>query len=167
MNLNGKKVLVVGVARSGIAAAKFAVSRGAIVTANDSKPESEFAADAAELRALGIDVQAGGHPEGLFTSQDLIILSPGVPPELPALKAAIAAGVHVVGEVDFASQFLKGRIIGITGSNGKTTTTMLADALMRATGARTLLGGNIGFPVTGLIDESSDQTCAVLELSSF
>ena len=167
MNLEGQQLLVVGLGRSGMAVARFAASRKAIVTANDARLESELLPEISELREEGISVVAGSHPDGLFCGADVIVLSPGVPLELGPIEAARRGGTRIVGEAEFASWFLKGRMIGITGSNGKTTTTSLAGALMRSTGKEVLVGGNIGVPLTSLVGESTDSTWTVAELSSF
>lgn len=167
MTINGKKVLVVGVARSGVAAARLLVSRGAMVIANDAKPESELRDAAAELRALGVMLSLGGHPESLFANADLIVLSPGVPADLPQLESARRAGIEVISEPELAGRFMSGRMIGITGSNGKTTVTTLTGELMRAAGADVIVGGNIGTPLTGLLEKSSETSWTVAELSSF
>ena len=167
MDLEGKKVLVVGLARSGVAVARLAASRGAMVVANDIKPESEIREAADELRKLGVMLSLGGHPESLFLNADLIVLSPGVPADLEALESARRAGIEIISEPELAGRFLRGRMIGVTGSNGKTTVTTLIGELMRAAGADVIVGGNIGTPLTSLIEKSTDQTWTVAELSSF
>ena len=167
MNVAGKNILVVGIARSGAAAARLLAARGATVTANDAKDGSQLAREADELRTLGVRLALGGHPDELFTNADLIVLSPGVPADLPQLEMARRAGVEIISEPELAGRFLRGRMIGITGSNGKTTTTALTGELMRAAGARVIVGGNIGTPLTSLIEQSSDETWTVAELSSF
>ncbi len=167
MDVAGKKVMVVGIARSGVAVARLLAARGAMVMANDIKPESQLAREAAELRAIGVLMSLGGHPESLFENADLIVLSPGVPADLPQLERARAAGIEIISEPELAGRFLAGRMIGITGSNGKTTTTELTGELMRAAGAETIVGGNIGTPLTSLVEKSSDLTWTVAELSSF
>ena len=167
MDVHGKRVLVVGIARSGIAAARLLASRGAIVTANDVKSEAELGDAAEELRKLGVTLSAGGHPENLFVDADLIVLSPGVPADLSPLESVRRAGVEVISEPELAGRFLRGRIIGVTGSNGKTTVTTLIGELMRATGAEVIVGGNIGTPLTSLIEKSTENTWTVAELSSF
>jgi UDP-N-acetylmuramoylalanine--D-glutamate ligase len=167
MDVTGKKVLVVGVARSGVAVARLLAGRGAIVMANDLKPESQLAREAAELRALGVMLSLGGHPDSLFENADLIVLSPGVPADLAQLDRARGAGIEIISEPELAGRFLAGRMIGITGSNGKTTTTALAGELMRAAGAEVIVGGNIGTPLTSLVEKSSGDTWTVAELSSF
>jgi len=167
MELAGKKVLVVGIARSGIAASRLLISRGALVTANDLKRAEQLPSEAEELKRLGAELALGGHTQKLFTSADLIVQSPGVPADLEPFEAARRAGVKIISEAELAALFLKGRLIGITGSNGKTTTTILTGELMRAAGAITTVGGNIGTPLTSLVEESSDESWLVAELSSF
>jgi UDP-N-acetylmuramoylalanine--D-glutamate ligase len=150
-----------------MAVARFARARHAIVTANDERPESELRREISELREAGIAVVAGGHPDSLFSHADLIVLSPGVPSDLQPIRMARSSGKQIVGEAEFASWFLRGRMIGITGSNGKTTTTSLAGALMLSACKEVLVGGNIGVPLTGLVEQSTDATWTVAELSSF
>jgi UDP-N-acetylmuramoylalanine--D-glutamate ligase len=166
MRVSDQKILVVGAARSGLAAAEFLASRGASVTVNDSKPESELK-EAAGLREKGIQVVAGSHPQELFENSDLIVASPGVPLALEPFKRARAAGVPVIAEVELAARFLHGRLIGITGSNGKTTTTALTGELLRTAGLPSQVGGNIGTPLVSLIETSRDDGFTVVELSSF
>src|SRR2546423_1126056 len=130
MDVEGKNILVVGVARSGVAAARLLVSRGAKVTANDYKAEAELvkaatelAVDVAELQRGGVLFVFGSPPEEFFLRADLFVLSPGVPANLAPLERARAAGVEIISEPELAGRFLRGRMIGVTGSNGKTTTT--------------------------------------------
>ena len=167
MDVQGKKVLVVGVARSGVAVARLLAARGAMVIANDVKPEAQLAREAEELRKLDVMLSLGGHPESLFENAELIVLSPGVPADLPQLESARRKGVEIISEPELAGRFLRGRMIGVTGSNGKTTTTTLIGELMRAAGAQVIVGGNIGTPLTSLIEKSGDDTWIVAELSSF
>lgn len=166
MNIAGKKLLIVGLARSGAAAAEFAVKHGARVAINDARPESELTG-AAELRTKGIEIIAGSHPAGLFEKSDLIVVSPGVPLALPQFEEARQAGVPIISEVEFAAWYLKGRLIGITGSNGKTTTTTLIGELLSGGGLPTQVGGNIGTPLISLVETSRDESYTVAELSSF
>ena len=166
MQVAGKNILVVGLARSGVAAAEFLAARGARVTVNDAKPESELK-EAAALRAKGIEVIGGSHPRELFEKSDLIVVSPGVPLALEPFKLAKAAGVSIIGEVELAARFLRGRLVGITGSNGKTTTTTLVGELVKDAGLFTQVGGNIGTPLISLVETSRDDGFTVVELSSF
>lgn len=166
MQVAGKNILVVGLARSGVAAAEFLAARGGRVTVNDSKPEGELK-DAAALQAKGIEVVAGAHPRELFEQSDLIVVSPGVPLAIEPFKLARAAGVPIIGEVELAARFLRGRLVGITGSNGKTTTTTLVGELLKDAGLPTQVGGNIGTPLISLVETSTDDSVTVVELSSF
>jgi UDP-N-acetylmuramoylalanine--D-glutamate ligase len=166
MQVAGKDILVVGLARSGVAAAEFLVSRGARVTVNDAKPETELK-DVDSLRAKGIEVVTGSHPRELFEKSEIIVVSPGVPLALEPFQRARAAGVSIISEVELAARFIRGRLIGITGSNGKTTTTTLAGELLKNAGAPTQVGGNIGTPLISLVETSRDDGFTVVELSSF
>ena len=163
----GKRVLVVGLARTGVATALFCAARGAHVTATDAHPEHELRAVAANLRSAGVILELGGHSDALFTSQDLIVPSPGVPADVPQLVAARAAGITIWSEVELASRFLRGKLIAITGANGKTTTTSLVEHILKSAGFPTILAGNIGTPLISRVDESRDDTVTVAELSSF
>lgn len=165
MELAGKRVLVVGLARSGVAAARLLASLGAKVTANDAKEDLEKAVS--EIDNAAVKVVGGGHPEALFLNADLVVLSPGVPTDLPAVQATRRAGVKIISEVELAGWFLKGRMIGVTGSNGKTTTTTLIGELLKSLGEDVVVGGNIGNPLTGLVEKTSDRSWTVAELSSF
>ncbi len=164
LDVTGRRVAVVGAARSGTAAAEFLIGRGAQVTLSDLRPAI---ADADRLRAAGIALELGGHQEPTFTGADLVVLSPGVPPELPVLAAARAHGVPVLGEIEFASRFLPGRVIAITGTKGKSTTTALTGRMLDAAGFDVTVGGNIGAPLSGQIERSTPHTLHVVETSSF
>ena len=166
MEVAGRNILIVGGGLSGVAAAKFLALRGARVRVNDSKPEAELRG-APELRAAGVELIAGGHQEQLFEDADLVVISPGVPLEIPALGQARAAGVPIIGEVELASRFLRGRLVGITGSNGKTTTTTLTGQLLARAGLPTQVGGNIGTPLVSLVETSRVDGFTVIEISSF
>jgi UDP-N-acetylmuramoylalanine--D-glutamate ligase len=167
VDVRGKRILVVGLARSGRAAAIFLRRQGAAVTVTDSRPPWNFNPEIRELVALNIGLELGTHREETFLNQDLVVVSPGVPWDLPPLRQARARGIPVVPEVEAASWFLKGTLIGITGSNGKTTTTTLLGRMLEASGFDTLVGGNIGVPLISLAEESSADTLTVAELSSF
>jgi UDP-N-acetylmuramoylalanine--D-glutamate ligase len=167
VDLKGKKVLVVGLGKSGLAAALFLRRRGAQVTVSDVRSAEALAKDIPALLEEGINVEAGGHGLLTFRRQDLIVVSPGVPLNTPELAQARTFGAPIIGELELAARFLKGRTIAITGSNGKTTTTTLVGEILKESGLRTLVGGNIGVPVVSLIEESTDETWSVLEVSSF
>jgi len=167
IELRSKRVLVVGLARTGVATSLFCAARGAAVTATDSRTENEIGAEIAKLREAGVTLELGGHQEKTFLAQELIIPSPGVPADAPLLQSARAKGITIWSEIELAYRFLKGRLIGITGSNGKTTTTSLVDHILKDAGYSTILAGNIGTPLIGLVDASRDDTITLLELSSF
>jgi UDP-N-acetylmuramoylalanine--D-glutamate ligase len=167
MELANKKVLVVGLGKSGVASALFLKSRGAVVTVSDAKPQQQLGSELSLLLDHGIAIEAGGHGERTFREQDLIVVSPGVPFDAPLLQQARAMGENVIGEIELAAQFFPGRMIAITGSNGKTTTTALTGEILSAGGFHTLVGGNIGTPAISLVNDATPQTIAVLEVSSF
>ena len=167
MELNGKRVLVVGLGKSGTASALFLKAHGARVTASDSKTFDQFSKEIPLLLDHGIVVETGGHGERTFQEQDLIVVSPGVPVDAPPLVQARARGEAVIGEVELAAQFFPGPVVAITGSNGKTTTTTLAGEILAACGLSTAVGGNIGTPAISLIERANKDTIGVLEISSF
>jgi UDP-N-acetylmuramoylalanine--D-glutamate ligase len=166
MELAGKRVLVVGIGKSGLAAARFLKARGARVTVSDARPAT-LIAELSELLDEGFMVEAGSHGLLTFRRQDLIVVSPGVPQSTPELKTVRAMGAHIIGELELGAQFLQGGIVAITGSNGKTTTTTLVGKIFADAGMPTLVGGNIGKPVTEMVAESTPQTVSVIEVSSF
>ena len=167
LELKNKKVLVVGLGKSGLAAALFLRRRGAQVTVSDVRSAEALAKEIPALIEEGIMVEAGGHGLLTFRRQDLIVVSPGVPLDTPELAQVKSFGLPVIGELELAARFLKGKMLAVTGSNGKTTTTTLLGEILTAAGLPTLVGGNIGVPVVALIDQSTDQTWSVLEVSSF
>jgi UDP-N-acetylmuramoylalanine--D-glutamate ligase len=167
MELKGKKVLVVGLGKSGLAAALFLRHKGAQVTVSDVRSAESLSKEIPALLEEGIMVEAGGHGLLTFRRQDLIVVSPGVPLDTPPLVQVKSFGLPVIGELELAARFLKGKILAITGSNGKTTTTALVGEILKEAGYPTLVAGNIGVPVVGLIEESTDSTWSVLEVSSF
>jgi UDP-N-acetylmuramoylalanine--D-glutamate ligase len=167
MELNNKRVLVVGLARTGVATALFCAARGAKVTATESRNETDICAALAQLRAAGVTLELGGHQEPTFVRQDLIVPSPGVPADFHLLQVARAKGVKVWSEIELAYRFLQGRLIGITGSNGKTTTTSLVEHILRTAEFQTILAGNIGTPLISCVNGMTSTTVTVVELSSF
>jgi UDP-N-acetylmuramoylalanine--D-glutamate ligase len=167
MELNGKRVLVVGLGRSGVASALFLKSRGARVTVSDAKSEDQLREQIPTLLDAGIAVETGTHGERTFRNQDLIVVSPGVPVDAEPLAQARALGQPVIGEIELASQFLPGPIVAITGFNGKTTTTTLVGDILATGGLKTLVGGNIGTAAISLAENATPETAIVLEVSSF
>jgi UDP-N-acetylmuramoylalanine--D-glutamate ligase len=169
VELKGRKVLVVGLGVSGFAAALFLRRRGAQVTVSDLRSAEALAKHIPALLDAGVNVEAGGHGHATFRRQDLIVLSPGVAPNTPEMDEARTFHIPIIGEVELAALFLKTKILSITGSNGKTTTTSLAGEILKAGGLTTVVGGNIGLPAIDLVDMPENQPGAwsVLELSSF
>ena len=168
--LEQKRALVVGLGASGEAAARFLAARGAVVAATDAKAESELGEVAGRLRGLGVRLYLGAHDPAVFAEQDLVVVSPGVPWDLPALEHARCRGVEVIGEVELAAAYLRGPVIGVTGANGKTTTTALIGHLLAHGGIPAQVGGNIGPPhppVTAMVETSEAEQWNVIELSSF
>ncbi len=167
MEVAGKKVLVMGAARSGVACAKFLAHRDAIVALNDAKPFEEWTLEARELKTSGIGCLPGDVPGWLLDQIDLLVISPGIPSKAIPLRYAERAGAEVIGEVELAARFLKGRMVAITGSNGKTTTTSLIGELLKDAGLPTQVGGNIGTPLISLVETSREDGWTVVEMSSF
>ncbi len=167
MDLKGKKVLVVGLGKSGLAAALFLRRKGAQVTVSDVRSAAALAKDLPALLDQGIMVEAGGHGLLTFRRQDLIVVSPGVPLDTPELVQVRNFGLPVIGELELAARFLVGKTLAITGSNGKTTTTSLCGEILAAAHLRVQVGGNIGVPVIALVEESREDGWSVLEVSSF
>jgi UDP-N-acetylmuramoylalanine--D-glutamate ligase len=162
--VRGKRVVVVGGAASGVAAAHLLVDRGAAVALTDLRPALE---QGPELAARGVALALGSHPRRLLAESDLVVLSPGVPVGQPAVAAARAAGVPVIGEVELASRWLRGRMVAITGTKGKSTTTALTGRILEAAGVPVLVGGNIGTPLASHVAASTPETVHVVEVSSF
>jgi UDP-N-acetylmuramoylalanine--D-glutamate ligase len=167
MDLKNKRVLVVGLGKSGLSAAMFLRGQGARVTVSDTRSAVALEKEIPALLEAGIMVESGGHGLLTFRRQDLIVISPGVPMDTPEVKQVIAFGLPVIGELELASRFLQGRVVAITGSNGKTTTTSLVGKIFGDAGVPTLVGGNIGLPVIDLVEKSTAETVSVLEVSSF
>ncbi len=167
MELKGKKILVVGLGKSGLAAALFLRRRGAQVTVSDLRSAQALSKEIPSLLEAGIVVEAGGHGLLTFRRQDLIVVSPGVPLSTPELAQVRRLGLPIIGELELAARFLKGKVLAITGSNGKTTTTTLCGEIFSAAALNPLVAGNIGLPVIDVVDRSTDAGWSVLEVSSF
>jgi len=158
------RVVVVGAARSGIAAAALAARKGARVTLTEMR-ETFDAAD--RLQAEGVVLELGGHKAETLASADLIVTSPGVPTEQPVFDAARARGVETIGELEFAWRWVTGRVIAITGTKGKSTTTTLIGRMLEAAGMKVMVGGNIGTPLSAQVESATADTIHVVETSSF
>jgi UDP-N-acetylmuramoylalanine--D-glutamate ligase len=167
MDLHRKRILVVGLARTGIAAARFLKSRGAVVRATDQAAESRLGPGVADLSAMGVALELGGHSAESFATAEMIVLSPGVPHTLPALRAARDRGIPVIGEIELAARFIRQPLVAVTGTNGKTTTTELVGAMLAASGQKVFVGGNIGRPLIDYVDAGWRADTVVAEVSSF
>ncbi|MGB5314047.1 MAG: UDP-N-acetylmuramoyl-L-alanine--D-glutamate ligase, partial [Polyangiales bacterium] len=168
MDLSGKNAMVIGLGLSGLAVVRFLADRGAHVRVNDKRDAAALGASALDAVALGAEMVLGGHPDDAFEGLDLIVVSPGVPP-LPQLEAAEARGVEVVSEVELAARFIEAPIVAITGTNGKSTVTMLIGQMCRRLDRPVFIGGNLGQPMIEAIgtDAASEGGIVVVELSSF
>lgn len=171
MDLAGKRVLVVGLAQTGIAVAKFCARHGAHVTVTDGKPVDKLTAQLAQLAGIQVDLELGGHREATFTSADLVVMSPGVP-TLPEMAAARAAGIEVIAEIELAYRLLhpEATLVAITGTNGKSTTTALTGAVCAASGRPTFCGGNLGnMPLIDAVDHPANAPggLVVAEVAAF
>ena len=162
--VDGRRVVVVGAARSGVAAAELLARKGARVVLTESRSAVK---DAERLRAAGIELEVGGHAAATIESADLIVTSPGVVTEQPLFEPARRRGTEVIGELELASRFVQGPIIAITGTKGKSTTTTLIGRMVAAEGRTVLVGGNIGVPLSAQVDASTPDTVHVVEVSSF
>ena len=167
IELKDKRVLVLGLARTGIATARFCVGRGARVTAVDDRGGEQLGEAVGELQKIGCTLALDTDRNDLFRRQDLVVPSPGVPWNHPGLVVSSRLGIPVWSEIELAWRFLRGRLIGVTGSNGKTTTTSLIGHILTSSGTRTSVAGNIGTPLIAHVDESTNKTITVAELSSF
>ena len=163
-SVSGKQVVVVGAARSGVAAAELLSARGAHVTVTDLRTDVK---EAARLRASGVALELGGHSEDTLTRADLVVLSPGVPPGQQMIQATRAAGVPVIGEIELASRWLRGRLVAITGTKGKSTATTLTGRMLDAAGMPAMVGGNIGTALSAQVGRSAPEVIHVVEVSSF
>ncbi len=168
MELRGRKTLVLGAGRSGVEASKFLSGRGAVVALHDKLDLNEWSEAARSLKAShGVGLLDGQIPSWLLDQIDLVVISPGVPTNSIPARYVDRKDGEVIGEVELAYRFLKGRVVGVTGSNGKTTTTALIGELLKNAGIPTQVGGNIGTPLLSLTESSTDDGWTVVELSSF
>lgn len=167
MNLSGRKALVVGLGKSGAAAARFLARREAVVTVTDTAAAERLGPEKDHLRESGISLELGGHRRATFESADLVVLSPGVPHRLPEIEAARRNGAEVIGEIELAARFIAEPIAAVTGTNGKTTTCSLIGAMLAESGIEVFVGGNIGDPLIGYADRFRKATVVVVEISSF
>jgi UDP-N-acetylmuramoylalanine--D-glutamate ligase len=167
MELKGKKIVVVGLARTGVAVARFLAARGAVVTVTDMKDEPALAPYLEQLAGVEINFELGRHDKHTFLMSDLIVVSPGVPMDIKPLELAIAHRRAVISEIELASAFIEAPIVAITGTNGKTTTTTLTGEIFNKCGFGTFVGGNIGNPLIELVESGAEVERVVVELSSF
>jgi UDP-N-acetylmuramoylalanine--D-glutamate ligase len=167
MNLKDKKVLVVGLGKTGLETALFLHKKGAHVRVSDMSPPDKLKNEIDLLGAKGIETESGGHTDVTFLWAELIVLSPGVPFNIPELKKAGRIGIEVISEVELASRFITKPVIAVTGSNGKTTTCTLISNILEKCGRKVFLGANIGTPLVTIAGRDSEYDVLVLELSSF
>jgi len=167
MNLAGKKVLVVGLGRTGLALARFLTKRRAAVTVTDTAHETTLRDQLQIIRDLGITAEVGQHRDATFEGADLIVISPGVPHTIEPILRAQKRGVPVIGEIELAARFIDKPIVAVTGTNGKTTTTELIGAMLKSSGRHVFVGGNIGNPLIGYVEEKTSANVIVAEISSF
>ncbi|MBO4885777.1 MAG: UDP-N-acetylmuramoyl-L-alanine--D-glutamate ligase [Clostridia bacterium] len=165
---NGRHIMILGMARSGVAAAKLLADRGALVRVNDKKTEAQLGEALEPLKGVqNIEWRLGEPADGLLEGMDTLVISPGVPIESPIVQKARALGVEVIGEIELSSRVSRGRLIAITGTNGKTTTTTLTGEIFKASGAKTYVVGNIGYPFAAVAGEAGPDDAVVCEVSSF
>jgi len=167
MDLHGKKVLVVGMARTGIATAKFLRSKGSFVSTTEMKPEEEMKEAVQELKGMGISTEWGGHRAETFLKQDMIVVSPGVDLGIGPIRRALERKVRVISEIELAYHFIQVPIISVTGTNGKTTTTVLIGEMLKEDGKKAGVGGNVGEPLVLFADGRDRWEVLVVEISSF
>jgi len=167
MELNGTHILVMGLAKTGVACARFLAKNGARVTATDMREAGALGSVLAELKGLDIRFVLGRHDEADFIAAELIVVSPGVPMDHPLLVTAQRAGREIVSEIELASRFISAPLVAITGTNGKTTTTTLAGEIFKGDGRAVYVGGNIGDPLIELPESGAVVDVVVAEISSF
>ena len=166
--MQGKRVMILGMARSGVAAAKLLSEKGAFVRINDLKTREQLGKALEPLEGLAnIEWRLGEKPDELLAGMDMLVISPGVPIESEIVKRAESLGVEVVGEIELSARLSKGRLVAISGTNGKTTTTTLTGEIFKASGANTYVVGNIGYPFAAVAGETKESDVVVCEVSSF
>lgn len=167
MDLTRRKVLVVGLARTGLATARFLRTKGSIVSTTEMKPKEEMKEAIKELEGTDIPMEWGGHRTETFLNQDLIVVSPGVDLKIEPIQMALKKGIQVISEVELAYHFIRIPIIAVTGTNGKTTTTLLIGEMLKEEGERVGVGGNVGDPLVLFADGGDRWEVLVAEISSF
>ena len=167
MNLKDKDIVVVGLGRTGLASASFLQQQGARVLVSDSAGEKELADAGNTLRQLGVRMETGSHRTASFQNADLIVISPGVSHTIEPIVQAKEQGIPIIGEVELASRFIKEPIIAVTGTNGKTTTTEMLGHMLKDSGLKVFVGGNIGNPLIEYVAKKESAQIVVAEISSF
>jgi len=167
MELRGKNIMVVGMARTGIATARFLLDRGARVTVSEAKPAAQLPAEALALAQQGVLLETGGHRMETVRGAELIVVSPGVPLDIAPLREADNSGIEIISEIELAYRFLQTPLIAVTGTNGKTTTTSLLGELFQHAGKKVFVGGNIGTPLIAYVSGPQDRDFVIAEISSF
>jgi len=165
--LNAARVLVIGLARSGFSAAKLLLEKGFEVRVSESGAGQGVSEKSRALEALGATVETGSHSDSFLDRVDLVVASPGVPDDNELVQKALAGGVRVIGELELASRYIDTPVIAVTGTNGKTTTASLVAHCLRSAGQKNLLAGNVGIPLSSVIEEASEVNWLVLEVSSY
>jgi UDP-N-acetylmuramoylalanine--D-glutamate ligase len=167
MELRGKNIVVVGMARTGIATARFLLDRGGRVTVSEAKPAAQLPAEALALAQQGVLLETGGHRMETLRGAELIVVSPGVPLDIAPLREADNSGIEIISEIELAYRFLQTPLIAVTGTNGKTTTTSLLGDMFRHAGKQVFVGGNIGTPLIAYVSGTQDRDFVIAEISSF
>lgn len=165
--LKDKKILIVGLGKTGVSLAHFLTRHGAQVTVTDHKSKPELSNQLELLGDLPIKYELGGHSPKVFLQQDLVILSPGVPSNLKIFEYARSQGVKITGELEFAAQFIREPIIAVTGTNGKTTCARLIQEMLKESGVNCWVGGSIGVPVTDYLRSEQKSQVVIIEVSSY
>ncbi len=165
--IEGRRITVVGLGKSGLAVARFCRQQGGQVTVTDMAPREVFEAEAQALEALGVDLEFGGHQPATFSQADLVVLSPGVPHTIAPVVTARTRGIPVIGEIELAARYIEEPIAAVTGTNGKTTTTELLGQMLSASGISAFVGGNIGTPLIDYVADGLKRDWLVIEVSSF